>query len=503
MTVIKCPICSSNRYKTPGMNYTRYCDKGHKYKVCPFCDFVFDHKFFDCPKCGAWLPNLPTSWARSATSLFLLRRVTENIYRNLNNTSDDSALARILSSMGIISVNPERINELGDRYWRGTIRRRASEYSTNLKYLGLLEKVEEGDKLTPLGEKFVESETKLDFDSIAILILISFWLTNKYDSRKTYAIHNIRPIFLSLKIINSLESNGLQASADHIGLAFMCRNETDDFKKALKLSEKFSPEYIHNLFFSKGREFNRAIIGVFSNWMEQAGLIEREKSSAGIRKISITEVGKEILKEIDDQKWSVYEPDFGKKLDLIKKIISETSKDGDLLSAIVPVGARIGMEWEERVLELLKKVGYGAEKYSEKRIFAEVVLPDEALNSLRGGTLHNPDIIIMDPLLLVDAKKDANSEMHKVQAYDLYALHPEVNGNALIVSEAMMLSRLADRILRLKKTSVIDKYALETIAANVKILKLERISRLFGVGNEEGRYINEDLVFECLKNARL
>jgi len=501
MTVIKCPICSSSRYKTPGMNYIRYCDKGHKYKVCPFCGSVFSHKLFDCPKCGAWLPNLPTSWARSATSLFLLKRVAENIYRNLNNTSNDSTLAKILSSMGIISVNPERINELGDRYWRGTIMRRASEYSTNLKYLGLLEKIGEGDKLTPLGEKFVGSKTKLDFDSIAILALISFWLTNKYDSRGTYAIHNIRPIFLSLKIINSLESNGLRASADHIGLAFMCRNEADDFKKALNLSEKFSPEYIHNLFFSEGKEFNRAIIGVFSNWMEQVGLIERERSSAGIRKISITEVGKEILKEADGQKWSVYEPDIVKNIDVIKKVISKTSKDENLLSSIIPAATRIGMKWEERVLELLKKVGYSAEKYSEKRIFAKITLSDEVLNSLPGGALYNPDIIIMDPLLLVDAKKDANSEMYKVQAYDLYALHPEVDGNVLIVSESMMLSKLANRIMRLKKTSVIDKYALETIAANVKRLKLERISRLFGVGNEEGRYINEDLVFECLKNA--
>jgi len=136
MKSIKCPECFSTRHKTPGINYIRHCNNSHKYKICPFCRAAFSQEVFDCPKCGAWLPNLPTSWARSATSIFLLRRVAENIYHNLNNTSNDSALARILSSAGIIIVNQEKLNELGEQYWRGTIRRRASEYATNLKYLG-------------------------------------------------------------------------------------------------------------------------------------------------------------------------------------------------------------------------------------------------------------------------------------------------------------------------------------------------------------------------------
>lgn len=394
MNILQCPECSSDRYSTPGINYVRQCDNKHKYKVCPFCKLIFEVSLFECSRCGAWLPSLPTSWARSATSLFLLRRVAENIYRLLNNSSDNSSLAQVLASMGLISVNPQKIDVLGDVYWKGTVMRRASEYSTNLKYLGFLEKKDGKDSLTFLGKRFVSTKTKLDFDSVAILSLMLLRLTNKHDIRRTYIKHNIKPIFLSLKLIGALQLKRREVSVDHIALAFMCRDEVDDFKKALKMSEKFSAEYIHNLFFSNGKEFNRAIIGVFSNWMEQVGLIKRERSLYGIRAVSLTKTGIAILKEFESMNLRSVEIDLEKCLEFVKKIILKNSEDKNILSVVISRGAKIGGEWEEEVLKLLKKIGYIAEKYSDNRIFAKTKLSEETLNALPGGSLHNPDIII-------------------------------------------------------------------------------------------------------------
>jgi hypothetical protein len=163
----------------------------------------------------------------------------------------------------------------------------------------------------------------------------------------------------------------------------------------------------------------------------------------------------------------------------------------------------MGGEWEGEVLKLLNSIGYTAEKYSDKRIFSEIKLPEQALNSLPGGSLHNPDIIVKEPLLLVDAKKDANKEMHKIQAYDIYALHPKVDGNALIATETIMQKRLAERISHLKRTSVIDRYALETIAKNPKLFKINAVSRIFGVERKNGGYVSEDLLFDNLRQIKM
>lgn len=93
--------------------------------------------------------------------------------------------------------------------------------------------------------------------------------------------------------------------------------------------------------------------------------------------------------------------------------------------------------------------------------------------------------------------------MHKIQAYDIYALHPEVNGNALIATETVMRSNLAERLVRLKRTSVIDRYALETIVANPKLFKIKAISKLFGVDEVKGNYLSEDLIFDYIKQIKL
>lgn len=500
MSEIICPDCNSKNYTTPGINTVRLCDNNHRYKVCPFCKTVFNYSNFDCPKCKEWIPNLPTSWARSATSLFLLRKVAEYINLYLKNSSDSPSLAKVLASTGVITVNPKKVTEKGNKYWIGTVQRRAAEYTTNLKYLGFLDRSGKKDKLTSLGKEFVKAKTKLDFDSIAIAAMLTLKITNKFDTKETYSAHNIRPIFLSLKLLQEIDLNGGKTSIEHIALAFMCRDEEKDFLKAKTLSLKHSSEYINKLFFSEGRELKRAIMGVFTHWMEEVGLIEMGASSKKTRELTLTKLGSSIVEGFEDKtnKWDLM--DSLELIPIFEELVETKSKKKKLLLAKISRERKAGAKWESIVLKSLKKIGYGAEEYSKKRTFAKIKLPTKILNSLPGGTLHNPDIIILKPLILVDAKKDATKEMHKVQAYDGYALHMKINGNAVIFSQTILGEELARRLNELKRTSVVDKNALEVISKNPKLLGTKEVSEIIGVGRNYGQYINEDFVFDYLES---
>lgn len=86
-------------------------------KICPSCKTVFSVNEDDCPKCSLYLPSFPTSWARSATNIFLLRKVLEFIYIEFNGLCNISNLTDVLVENYIISVDLKRKND--KKYWRG------------------------------------------------------------------------------------------------------------------------------------------------------------------------------------------------------------------------------------------------------------------------------------------------------------------------------------------------------------------------------------------------
>ena len=553
---LKCNKCGNRRLTNPSTNYTYYCDKDRLYfKVCPFCNGrIEDKDICDCPHCGEWLPNFPTSWVRSATNIYILRKVAEFISVFLNGNCTDSDLSRVLTRENLVTVSQKRLENNREEYWKGGPQRRASEYAVNLRYLGFASKKSYKTYLNYFGNVFTKVETKLDFNSCCIRSFLRLKLGNVHDSKGTYSQYRIRPLFLILKLIGDLEKSKKVAYLENIALAVMCRDEEDDYSKALNYSKEYDRQFIYDTFFSKGKEYKRVVLGVFVHWLEQIGLINK-KSSTNLVELSLTPVGKEILdtyrkidilsgynkdeivenieKSVDgvpiiDFEYDVLNSENRKyvykktgktekyylnaynklllsELDKIKKIVVSFSskKERELLelkvSKISEETQRTGQKWESYVYDCFDKLSLKPLWYRYERTFASVILPDEAMDSLAGGTEHNPDIIILEPLLLIDPKKNANNEMYKVSAYDLYALHPEIDGNSLIASQVVLKENYARRIEGLKRTSVIDKYALDTLIKNKDFFKTELVFKLFGVGLDHGHYIDEEALFDFAK----
>jgi len=543
---------------TPNLNYL-HKNKGGDYKICYACKTkITETKKRFCPNCSTWIPNFPTSWARSITNVSLLRRIGQVITAYMGEEFDVDNLTKFLVGEGIISVDEEK-NNSEEKYWAGGPRRRAAEYAQNMKFLGFAnEKKVKNKKITKLsfsGNKFFKSTNKLEHDAVLMKAILSLKLTNQY-AIKLYDEYHFRPLLSGLRIVEKL---GGSCTLEQFALAFMVTDEGKDFSVALDFATK-RKDSLSDLFFNKGKELSRVIQGVFMHWLTGSGLIERKKTQDGI-KILITELGSKVLELYENYKPVWYEneekaadliteiikddklfkgPDFSfyydvpdekkekvlglcatkmgtdgisvlemidsldkKQTEKIKETIMIYAIDKEVMSVKISnvfESIKSGGNWEGAVLKRLGILKLEPVFYKDKKIFKDVVLEKWITDALRGGTTHNPDILTTRPeYIMVDAKKNAEGERYKIRAYDGYANHPKVMTPVLIVSVNPVSDTTSRSLKELTKTSVIDANALDILIANSEKTTPESLYKFFAQPEGHGEFIDEERVFNYLK----
>lgn len=475
-------------------NYIGKVDGKNEIKICPVCNIKFSVDSDDCPNCGLYLPSFPTSWARSATNIFLLRKVLEYIYLELKGECNIESLSKILTKNYIISFDTSRVDD--EKYWKGGPMRRASEYLSNLQYLGFLLKENQTYKLTQKGNSLVLAKDYSEYITSFSEAFMHLKIGNEYDINGFYSPYNNHILFQCLRIINDLKNNLKPATIENLALAIMSKDESTEYEKALKVSIEYGHKKIREIWFSKGKEFDRVVRGVFVRWLNQTKMIDIENKE-GTTFVSLTNFGKNLFEKYKEKYLSV--PSLPAIEDKDIKSIIEGNLDKQYLRLSISSEStnRTGAVWETVVKENLNKLNLDVKWYKESKDFVSITLPDEVLMSLTGGTRHNPDLILKDPLWLIDPKKDVNAEMHKVCAYDKYG--KIVNGLSVIVTQKIMRSEKVSmmRTLNLKNVLVLDGYALQVLSDNntfftkekvVSIIKESHTSKIF--------YLNEEIIFD-------
>ena len=476
-------------------------------KVCPLCNTEYKGKdVFCCTKDNFWMPHLNTSWVRSVTNLLLIKRILEIINDNGKETFTKDDLVNALVDRKIIKIDITRKEDSG--YWSGSPSRRASEYIQIFKYLGIIKPFSKREyAITDIGHKIIKAEKRVDFTSLCTLILSHFDPSNEY-VEKRYSNLGANYLLLALDLINHLEKNSKEVSLEKIGLAFLCRN-AGDYENAKRLATDYSTKELVQTFWGDSMELKRVVKGVFLRWLEQSKLIGVDRKPRHFE-IKLTKFGKSILDKYSDKIYknndnllfsSLLNKDYvEKELESIKNILISSTEEKDRFKLILSIKRNVvqktGGAWEQYVYNHLVNLGLDPNWYRDSQDFANIQLPNSVINALSGGTRHNPDIILHNPLFLVDPKDDVNKEMYKVQAYDGYATNISVNGNALIVSKELMGEDQAKRLSDLKKTCVIDKEALDLLVNNKNYLNKDSILSMLGYGCVRGYYLNEELVLD-------
>ncbi len=473
-------------------NYIGKLEGRKEIKICPVCQKTFSVDIDECPNCKLYLPSFPTSWARSATNIFLLRKVLEYIFLELNGECDAESLSKVLTKNYIISFDARRIND--EKYWKGGPIRRASEYLSNLQYLGYVLKINKKFRLTKKGNKLVLAKNYSEYITSLSEAFLSLKIGNEFDVKGFYSSYNNHILFQCLRIVDDLKSKGKQATIENLALAIMSKNEGLEYEKALKVSLEYEHKEINKLWFSRGEEFNRVVKGVFVRWLYQTKMINLENKEGSIF-VSLTHFGKSIFEKY--KRKYLLEPTKVTSEDI--KSILEDSLDKQYLRLSISSETtnRVGAVWETVVKENLNKLDLDVRWYKETQDFVNIKLPDEVLISLTGGTRHNPDLILHNPLWLIDPKKDVNAEMHKVCAYDKYG--SIVNGFSIIVTQKIMKPAKVALMknLKLKNVLVLDGYALQVLSDNVSYFTKEKVVSMIGLSSEKNvYYINEELIFD-------
>lgn len=464
-------------------------------KICPICHTDFSPDIDECPKCKLYLPSFPTSWARSATNIFLLRKVLEYLNLELNGECNPRSLSKVLTDNYIISFDPLRVND--EKYWRGGPMRRASEYLSNLQYLGFVIKQNSVYKLTDKGKKLVQAKDYSDYITSFSEAFMNLKITNEFDTKGFYSSYNNHILFQCLRIIDDLKINNKFATIENLALVIMAKNEYSEYEKALKTSLAYEHKKIKEIWFSRGKEFDRVVRGVFVRWLNQTKMIEIENKE-GTTFTYLTAYGENIYKEYR-QKY-IKDKEVISTLSYIDiKSTLENSVDKQYLRLSVSseVNNRTGAVWETVVKENLNKLNLDVKWYKESLDFINIKLPDEIMVSLTGGTRYNPDLILHNPLWLIDPKKDVNAEMHKVIAYDKYG--EIVDGLAIIVTQKIMRPEKVEMMknLKLKKVLVLDGYALQVLSDNNNYFTKEKVISILNTGSSSNMYyLNEELIFD-------
>ena len=489
-------------------NYIGKLEGRKEIKICPVCRTDFSVDIDECPNCKLYLPSFPTSWARSATNIFLLRKVLEYIYLELKGECNIENLSRLLTKNYIISFDPTRIND--EKYWKGGPMRRASEYLSNLQYLGFILKDNKIFRLTEKGTQLVLAKDYSEYITSFSEAFMNLKIGNEFDVSNFYSTYNNHILFQCLRIINDLKNNDSPATIENLALAIMSKNEGGEYNKALKVSLEYDHKKIKQIWFSRGQEFNRVIKGVFIRWLNQTKMISIENKE-GTTFVYLTDFGKNIFEKYREK----YLPISISGISPVElatrtttsftdiKFVLEGSLDKQYLRLSVSseTNNRSGAVWETIVKDNLNKLNLDVKWYKESLDFANIKLPDEIIISLTGGTRHNPDLIMHNPLWLIDPKKDVNTEMHKVIAYDKYGTI--VNGLSVIVTQKIMRS---DKVimmesLGLKNVLVLDRYALQVLSDNPSYFTKEKVISIINLSPGKNiHYLNEELIFDNFVN---
>lgn len=373
--------------------------------------------------------------------------------------------------------------------------RRTAEYLSNLQYLGFIIKKENEFLLTNNGKKLALAKEYSDYIAILSNAFMLLKIGNEFDIKGFYSAYNNHILFQCLRIINDLEKNDMIATMEHLAFAIMCKDEEKEYAKALNICLSYDYKEIQNIWFSRGREFNRAIRGVFLRWLYQVKLVDLEGRDGTIF-VKLTEFGRNIYNNYKNKYLAIAEGI--QDVEDIKQIL-ERSIDNQYLRLSISAESnnRAGANWEATVKENLNKLDLNVDWYKKSLNFINVELPSDVIMSLTGGTRYNPDLILDDPLWLIDPKKDANNEMHKVVAYDKYALM--VNGIAIIVTQKIMKDDKVNimKNLKLEKVLILDGYALQVLADNNNYFSKDKVISIIEKTNEcREYYINEELIFD-------
>ncbi|MBS5933641.1 MAG: hypothetical protein KIC94_12305 [Clostridiales bacterium] len=146
-----------------------------------------------------------------------------------------------------------------------------------------------------------------------------------------------------------------------------------------------------------------------------------------------------------------------------------------------------GKKWHDCVRESFIKMGLQALDYREKPIFEKLTIDKLTLN-LPGGSVYNPDILIMDKdygkegCILVDAKDEnsINGEVHKLMGYNTYAHDNRVDTFCIIALRGCLPIRTKTRIVgnieEFDRIVIIEEKAIEKLlllkVSSDKIMKL-------------------------------
>jgi predicted transcriptional regulator len=474
-------------------NYIGKIEGRKEIKICPSCHTDFSPNIDECPNCKLFLPSFPTSWARSATNIFLLRKVLEYIFIELNGECNIENLSKILTKNYVISFDATRIDD--EKYWKGGPMRRASEYLSNLQYLGFILKKNKTFKLTEKGNKLVLAKDYSEYITSLSEAFMNLKIGNEFDVNGFYSSYNNHILFQCLRIIDDLKNNQKQATIENLALAIMSKDEKLEYEKALNTSLKYEHQKIKELWFSRGKEFDRVVRGVFVRWLNQTKMINIENKE-GTTFVSLTDFGKSIFEKYKEK--YLLTPTILTSED-VKSLLEKSSLDKQYLRLSISSETtnRTGAVWETVVKENLNKLNLDVKWYKETQDFVNIKLPDEVLISLTGGTRHNPDLILHNPLWLIDPKKDVNAEMHKVFAYAKYG--NIVNGLSVIVTQKMMRSEKVSMMknLGLKNVLVLDGYALQVLSDNNKYFTKEKVMSIISKSPEKNiYYLNEELIFD-------
>ena len=465
-------------------------------KTCPVCGSEMPKEKFYCGNkdCSAWLPHLNTSWIRSTTNLLLIKRILEVIENN--NVATKDALCDTLVRLKIITLDPTRTDR---NYFTGGPLRRAAEYIQIFKYLGILSEEKKTFSLTSFGRLLSGIEKRGEFVSAFVLMLTHFNPSNHYTT-KTYDELKLNYFLLILDFATFLKKENIEFDWRIAGLCYTCRNKVD-YKNLKVIAKRYSPEEVKEIFWRDSKEYRRVVTGCFKMWLKQTNLIDEKgvtpfgNSIYELYKDYVFIENSEIMNSFysDSEEYNVTE--MKKISNLLDTSTEPVNKFKFTLNIKKKEFAKTGSGWEQYVFNHLQNLELNPKWYKDTRNFAEIRLPNSILNSLPGGSKHNPDIIIEDPVLLIDPKKDVNIEMHKVAAYDKYANLPEVNAHALICTKEVMRKELSKRVSDYSRTSVIDKDALDLLVNNKNNLTSEQIFKIIGVNNESV-YINEVVLLD-------
>ncbi len=472
-------------------NYIAKMQDKTEIKICPICSSNFNVNFDDCPKCGLFLPSFPTSWARSATNIFLLRKILEYIYIDLDSKCDVSTLSDILTQNYIITYDPNRRDDR--KYWRGGPMRRASEYLSNLQYLWFVFKIDSKYNLTSDGVALILAKDYSQYIRYFANAFMNLKVGNEFDLSGFYSAYNNHILFQSLRIINDLEERNIHPTIENMALAIMCKDENKEYQKALDTSTKYHYREIKKIWFSRWTEFNRTIKGVFIRWLNQTKIIDIEQRDDTVF-LHLTDFGKEVFMKYKEIYMLCYEKSQTKRIEDI--VESTIDKRYLRLTISNEINNRAGVLWENIVKDNFNKININVDWYKKTQNFIKIELPAEVLMSLTGWTRHNPDLILQNPLWLIDPKKDVNAEMHKVCAYDKYG--GIVNGYCVIVTQKIMRDEKVKMMesLKLKNVLVIDGYALQVLSDNIDYFNREKVISIINDCKNNIHYLNEEMIFD-------